>query len=630
MQDDELTAELEQHETFADYEQNFTPSPIKKTIQIEWFKVSSFFNKDIKENSKEFRKLFADFCQSDDYKTLVAKEHRKQFIDFAKAIECDKLNTFIQIENNKVAILQSPPDKVGNKSNKAQIVKFLGYDWSQRKGDEGIKYVTNKPFVENVEDATDGDEGESEVEAAINSIKYIDTPLYNPDDEWDKSKFAFAIRKHIYEQCRKFSFGENEKEIQPSFVGEMGELLSFANLSDMIDFSRTEFDKAIKLTADKKIEIESKYPLVKLEDIAEIISGQSPESKYYNDNKRGLPFYQGKKDFGTIELNEPTIWTSAVTKESYKGDILMSVRAPVGDVNFNPFDRICIGRGLNAIRCRDVNQAVFVFNYLLTVKESIAGHQGSSFASISQNEVKDIKIPLPPIDIQRKIVSECEKVDKEYNNSRKDIGECKKKIAEVIGKIESETRSLNKLCSVINPSKSDIRTAPNDMVVSFVDMPSVSNDGFIEVKTDKPLGELRKGSYTYFAENDIIIAKITPCMENGKCAIATGLTNGIGMGSSEFHVFRCDTSRINTKFLFAFLNRDVIRKEAEKRMTGASGHRRVPISFYENLQIPVPSLSEQQRIVSEIEQCEAKIAEAKTVMAGCAERKKEILRKYLV
>ena len=147
-------------------------------------------------------------------------------------------------------------------------------------------------------------------------------------------------------------------------------------------------------------------------------------------------------------------------------------------------------------------------------------------------------------------------------------------------------------------------------------------------KTDKPLGELRKGSYTYFAENDILIAKITPCMENGKCAIATGLTNGIGFGSSEFHVFRCN-KLINNKYLFAFLNRDEIRNNAAKVMTGASGHRRVPISFYEDLIIPVPSLKEQQKIVFQIEALEQQIAEAKKVMADVPEKKKAILKKYL-
>ncbi len=179
-----------------------------------------------------------------------------------------------------------------------------------------------------------------------------------------------------------------------------------------------------------------------------------------------------------------------------------------------------------------------------------------------------------------------------------------------------------------NPSKSEIKSIIDETIVSFIEMSSVNNEGFIETKVDRPMKELRKGSFTYFKEDDIIIAKITPCMENGKCALAVGLTNGIGMGSSEFHVFRCN-SKVNNHYLFAYLNRDVIRKEAEKQMTGASGHRRVPISYYESLQIPVPPLSKQQEIVAQIESYEAEIAKAKHVMDGAAIRKQVILDKWL-
>ena len=94
-----------------------------------------------------------------------------------------------------------------------------------------------------------------------------------------------------------------------------------------------------------------------------------------------------------------------------------------------------------------------------------------------------------------------------------------------------------KLASVcdLNTSKTEIHDTPDDLLVSFIDMASVSSEGFIERKVDRPYGEVRNGGYTYFAEGDFIIAKITPCMKNGKCAIAEGLTNGIGFGSSEFH-----------------------------------------------------------------------------------------------
>ena len=117
-------------------------------------------------------------------------------------------------------------------------------------------------------------------------------------------------------------------------------------------------------------------------------------------------------------------------------------------------------------------------------------------------------------------------------------------------------------------------------------------------------------------------------MENGKCAIATGLTNGVGFGSTEFHVLRCKELLIN-KYLFGYLNRPNIREEAAKRMKGASGHRRVPIEFYEDLEIPVLPINEQQQIVDEIEKYKAEIIKAQAIMDSCVVRKKAILNKYL-
>lgn len=84
-------------------------------------------------------------------------------------------------------------------------------------------------------------------------------------------------------------------------------------------------------------------------------------------------------------------------------------------------------------------------------------------------------------------------------------------------------------------------------------MSSISNNGFIDTQQDRTLKEVIKGSYTYFRDGDIIIAKITPCMENGKCALVSGLTNGIGFGSSEFHVFRNSSSAVKQEYLFTTL-----------------------------------------------------------------------------
>ncbi|MBR0261133.1 MAG: N-6 DNA methylase [Selenomonadaceae bacterium] len=162
----------------------------------------------------------------------------------------------------------------------------------------------------------------------------------------------------------------------------------------------------------------------------------------------------------------------------------------------------------------------------------------------------------------------------------------------------------------INIPKNEVANVADDTPVSFVEMASVSNGGFIAEKVTRPLGEVRKGGYKYFAEGDIIIAKITPCMENGKCAIARGLTNSIGFGSTEFHVFRCRQEKILTDYLFVFLNREDIRQAAQSNMTGSSGHRRVPENFYSKLMLPLPPLDLQKKIVDEFNDVAAQIAQA--------------------
>lgn len=151
----------------------------------------------------------------------------------------------------------------------------------------------------------------------------------------------------------------------------------------------------------------------------------------------------------------------------------------------------------------------------------------------------------------------------------------------------------------INPKKSEVRTLANDLVVTFVPMDAVSDELGIIAKTRmRPLGEVRKG-YTYFAENDVIFAKITPCMENGKCAIAHGLNNGIGFGSTEFHVFRAGP-RATPEWLHCLLRSQQLRSDAENAMTGAAGQQRVPRDFLAGHEIPIPPVLEQQSLITRI------------------------------
>jgi type I restriction enzyme S subunit len=123
--------------------------------------------------------------------------------------------------------------------------------------------------------------------------------------------------------------------------------------------------------------------------------------------------------------------------------------------------------------------------------------------------------------------------------------------------------------------------------------------GAIVAAETRPIGDVWQG-YKRFLEGDVIFARITPCMENGKAAIATGLLNGIGLGSTEFHVLR-PTKEGSAKWVYHFVRQQAFRQEASRAMTGTAGQLRVPAAFMAEAPIPIPPLAEQERIVARIE-----------------------------
>jgi len=163
----------------------------------------------------------------------------------------------------------------------------------------------------------------------------------------------------------------------------------------------------------KTIISESVYEIVDLGDVCEIVSGQSPAGKFYNSDGDGLPFYQGKTDFGDFYLQSSNTFTSQITKRSFKGDMVMSVRAPVGPVNLTPFE-ICIGRGLCAIRPSEKIDLMYLF-YFFRYTNPANGIDGSVFDSISRGDILKIQIPLPTIEEQKVIVEEIERDQEEIS-----------------------------------------------------------------------------------------------------------------------------------------------------------------------------------------------------------------------
>lgn len=173
--------------------------------------------------------------------------------------------------------------------------------------------------------------------------------------------------------------------------------------------------------------------------------------------------------------------------------------------------------------------------------------------------------------------------------------------------------------SEINPRRPNIQRS-DDAPTSFVPMAAVDEvEGrFGEVQT-RPYGEVKRG-YTYFEENDVVFAKITPCMENGKAAIARGMIDGFGFGTTEFHVLR-PRPGILPEWLHRYVRQLSFRQEAKEHFRGAVGQQRVPQNFLEGYPIPLPypddtarSLETQRRIVARLDALLAEVGEARRLM----------------
>ncbi|EDJ6413761.1 N-6 DNA methylase [Campylobacter coli] len=649
---------------------------------------SNFLNGNLDSNLAEleaFKDYRNAFRQTSDYKKLkeskIYKESKdkqdledKAFLAYAQAIEKDKLLYFSLSLNQEVLIIKSPSDIKEQK-------KFLGYEWSNRKGDEGLKEL-HEPYL---------------------------SPLFERGNPQNETKLNTLI-------CKAFlkTLSDIPKDLQG--------YASKARLVDMIDFEKVEFNKAISLNPSNSTQsemsnpfINSKFELVRLKDfVLDIQTAKRPSGgvgKYENgalslggehiDNKSGYIKLDNPK-YVPIEFYESfALQDKGIVKQF---DILIckdgALTGKIAMVR-NEFIRksAMINEHIFLLRCDNIAKQKYLF-YIL---HSYSGQQalkskitGSAQGGINKTNLESILIPNADFEIQKQIVAECEKVEEQYNTIRMSVEEYQNLIKTILQKcgiiddgggyeLNSILENLQKLESKLdfnllfsfiddftnarqedlkkfkefvknikaildtllispkdgwkrislkneqyielNPSKKEISKLDENMLVSFIEMASVSDKGYIQSKIDRSLNEVRKG-YTYFIENDILIAKITPCMENGKCAIAKNLTNNIGFGSTEFHIFRAKTG-LDSSFLFYNLNQQNIREKAALAMTGASGHKRVPISFYENLTIPLPPLEIQEKIVQNIELVEQQIDFLNLKLEFLEKEKEKILQKYL-
>jgi len=228
----------------------------------------------------------------------------------------------------------------------------------------------------------------------------------------------------------------------------------------------------------------------------------------------------------------------------------------------------------------------------------------SGIYNLRKEHVEKIKIPLPPLKIQKQIV---ERLDK--------IAEAQKLNDELIQKTDElfqsllykelnpagknwEVKKLKEVCE-INPSKAGINKLSENTGVSFLAMANVSESAEIINRQDKKINEVKNG-FTFFEDGDVLVAKITPCFENGKGALVENMKNGIGFGSTEFHVLRSNYKILLNRFLYYLVSDKKFRKIGAKFMTGSAGQRRVTRQYLENHKISLPPLKTQKQIVTKL------------------------------
>ena len=352
-----------------------------------------------------------------------------------------------------------------------------------------------------------------------------------------------------------------------------------------------------------------KYTLVSLGDseIFQIESGGTPKSK--------VPEYWGGSvpwatladlpptDFvSEINTTERTISEVGLEKSSAKlipeNSVIVSTRATIGRIGINRIP-LATNQGFKNIIIKNPARAMPAFVALAMTKlvpTMNAWASGGTFKEISKSRFCDLQIPLLPLDVQQEIVAEIESYQRVIDGAKAVIDNWKPKI---VADPEWPMVEIGRVCT-LNPKKAEISTLNGSTTVSFVPMSDVGeNEMYFEAKEQKRLQDVGS-SYTYFKENDVLVAKVTPCFENGKAGIARGLNNGIGFGSSEFYILRPGES-VTPQWIYHSIATPLFRSWATPKMTGTGGLQRVPKSVVESYQIPLPSITIQRAILAEIE-----------------------------
>lgn len=348
----------------------------------------------------------------------------------------------------------------------------------------------------------------------------------------------------------------------------------------------------------------------KLGNIADIIAGQSPPSSTYNSEGNGIPFFQGKADYGE-KYPSVRYWCTEPTKISLPDDILISMRAPVGPVNINTIES-CIGRGLSAIRVKKKVSRDFIYYWLKQNQHIIAAKQtGSTFKAITQKILSEIIVPFPDYPDQlhiANILSKAENLLAQRKESIRLLDEfLKSTFLEMFGDVVKNEKNWNK-SELKNYAK--VRIGPfgsllhrEDYVQNGVPLvnPSHISEGKILIDPELTISKTKMTELSAYImhEGDVVLGRRG---EIGRCAVVTKSEDGFLCGTGSIYIR--PTNELNPIFLYNIITSASMRKVLENSAKGTT-MKNLNSSIVENLKIPAPPFKLQTQFAQIVEKTEA-------------------------
>ena len=338
----------------------------------------------------------------------------------------------------------------------------------------------------------------------------------------------------------------------------------------------------------------------KLEDIVDVTMGQSPKSEYYNTEGKGYPFLQGNRTFG---FKYPTFdtYTTVMTKPAKAGDVIMSVRAPVGDLNITPVD-MCLGRGVCSLRMKNENQDFLFYMMKYYFPHLLKKESGTVFGSVNRNDINGLEVNIPEdAKVQKKIARYLEMIDDKIELNNAINNNLQQQIQTlfadwILTNRQSATEvALSEVCIKVTDGS---HFSPKDDPASYIPMLSVKDMREFDFDFTSCKHICEEDYEKMVANdcvpqvNDILVAKdgsylkeIFICNEQRKIAILSSIA-----------IFRPDTTIIHPEILLAFFKSPHVLREVRDNYVSGSALPRIVLKDFKKLTFALPNMDVQNQI----------------------------------